>query len=185
MRGRRRTRDWIRWLLLAVALITAACTNGPAQHQNSGPPLPLRSVGEIPLPGDNSRLDYASLDEQRGTLFIAHLGASEVIEVDVHANRVVRTIPNIAQVHGVVVVSPLNRVYATATGADQVVALDETTGTEIGRAPTGQYPDGLVYDPRRNAIWTTNETGGTETVIDAATLQPKGTVAVGGEGGNV
>ena len=118
-------------------------------------------------------------------LFIAHLGASEVVEVDIHANQVVRTIPNISQVHGVLVVGPLNRVYATATGANQVVAIDETTGAEIGRAPTGQYPDGLAYDPRRNAIWTTNETGGTETVVDAATMQPKGTVALGGEVGNV
>ena len=75
--------------------------------------------------------------------------------------------------------------YGTATGANQLVAIDETTGAEIGRAPTGQYPDGLAYDPRRNAIWTTNETGGTETVVDAATLQPKGTVALGGEVGNV
>ena len=75
--------------------------------------------------------------------------------------------------------------YGTATGTNQLVAIDETTGAEIGRAPTGQYPDGLTYDPRRNAIWTTNETGGTETVVDAATLQPKGTVALGGEVGNV
>ena len=79
----------------------------------------------------------------------------------------------------------MNRVYATATGANQVVAIDESTGAEIGRAPTGQYPDGLAYDARRNAIWTTNESGGTETVVDAATLQPKGTVALGGEVGNV
>ncbi|HXL60599.1 MAG TPA: YncE family protein, partial [Mycobacterium sp.] len=70
-------------------------------------------------------------------------------------------------------------------GANQVVAIDETTGAEIGRAPTGQYPDGLAYDPRRNTIWATNESGGTETVVDAATLQPKGTVALGGEVGNV
>ena len=172
-------------LILAALLIATACSNRPAQQQNSDPQLPLRSVGEVPLPGDNSRFDYASLDAQRGLLFIAHLGASEVVEVDIHANQVVRTIPNISQVHGVLVVGPLNRVYATATGANQVVAIDETTGAEIGRAPTGQYPDGLAYDPRRNAIWTTNETGGTETVVDAATLQPKGTVALGGEVGNV
>jgi DNA-binding beta-propeller fold protein YncE len=145
----------------------------------------MHPVGEIPLPGDNSRFDYASLDKQRGLLFIAHLGASEVVEVDVRANRVVRTIPNISQVHGVLVVSPLNRVYATATGANQVVALDETTGAELGRAPTGEYPDGLAYDPRRNAIWATNESGGTETVVDAATLQPQGTVDLGGQVGNV
>jgi DNA-binding beta-propeller fold protein YncE len=147
--------------------------------------LPLRSAGEIPLPGDNSRFDYASLDEQHGTLFIAHLGAGEVLEVDVHAKQVVRRIPNISQVHGVLVVNPLNRVYATATGTNQVVALDEATGAEIGRSSTGRYPDGLAYDPRRNAVWTTNETEGTETVVDAASLQPKGTVALGGEVGNV
>jgi DNA-binding beta-propeller fold protein YncE len=179
------TRYRILRLILAAVLIAAACTNRSAQHQNSDSPLPLRSVGEVPLPGDSSRFDYASLDEQRGLLFIAHLGASEVVEVDVHANKVVRTIPNLSQVHGVLVVGPLNRVYATATGANQVVAIDETTGAEVGRAPTGQYPDGLAYDRRRDAIWTTNETGGTETVVDAATLQPKGTIALGGEVGNV
>jgi DNA-binding beta-propeller fold protein YncE len=179
------TNHRILWVMLAAVLIATACTNRPPHERNPEPPLPLRSVGELPLPGDNSRFDYASLDDQRGLLFIAHLGASEVVEVDVHSNQVVRTIPNISQVHGVLVVGPLNRVYATATGANQVVAIDETTGAEVGRARTGQYPDGLAYDPRRNAIWTTNESGGTETVVDAATLQPKGTVAVGGEVGNV
>jgi YVTN family beta-propeller protein len=172
-------------VMLAAMLISIACASRPGRHQNSDAPLPLRSVGEVPLPGDNSRFDYASLDEQRGLLFIAHLGASEVVEVDVRGNRVVRTIPNVSQVHGVLVVGPLNRVYATATGANQVVAIDEATGAEIGRAPTGQYPDGLAYDLRRNAIWASNESGGTETVVDAATLQPKGTVALGGEVGNV
>jgi DNA-binding beta-propeller fold protein YncE len=172
--------------LLALAVIASACTsNEPAAQQNPAPPLPLRAVGEVPLPGDTSRFDYSSLDEQRGLLFIAHLGASEVVEVDVHANQVVRTIPNIAQVHGVLVVPTSNRVYATATATNQLVALDETTGAELGRAPTGQYPDGLAYDPRRDAIWTTNETGGTETVIDATTMAPRGSVDLGADVGNV
>jgi DNA-binding beta-propeller fold protein YncE len=174
-------------LLIAAALVAASCSNRPGEppHRGSDLPLPLRPVGEVGLPGDNSRFDYASLDEHRGLLFIAHLGASEVVEVDVHANRVVRTIPNISSVHGVLVVPALNRVYATATGANQVVAIDETTGAEVGRAPTGQYPDGLAYDTSRNAIWTTNESGGTETVVDAATMQPRGTVGLGAEVGNV
>lgn len=61
----------------------------------------------------------------------------------------------------------------------------ETTGAEVGRSPTGQYPDGLAYDPRRNAIWTTNESGGAETVVDAATMQPRGSVNLGAEVVNV
>lgn len=178
----------VRGMLSAItaALVAAACAaNQPAQQHNSAPSLPLRAVGEIPLPGDNSRFDYASLDAQRGLLFFAHLGASEVVEVDARAGQVVRTIPNISQVHGVLVVPPLNRVYATATGTNQVVAIDESTGAELGRGPTGNYPDGLAYDPHRNAIWTTNETAGTETVVDATTLQPRGTLDPGGEVGNV
>jgi DNA-binding beta-propeller fold protein YncE len=137
------------------------------------------------LPGDNSRFDYASLDPAPGLLFLAHLGASEIIEVDVHTHRVVRTIGGISQVHGVLVVPARHRVYATATGTNQMVSLDEDTGAERGRAPTGEFPDGLAYDPVHHTIWTTNETGGSETVIDAATNQVRGTVNVGGEVGNV
>ena len=78
---------WMARLLIAAVLFTAACTKQPALPHSSDPPLPLRAVGEIPLPGDNSRFDYTSLDPQRGLLFIAHLGASEVVEVDVNAGR--------------------------------------------------------------------------------------------------
>jgi DNA-binding beta-propeller fold protein YncE len=172
----------------AVAVLVAAgaaafvLTRGPSAPNS---PLPLRTVHELALPGDNSRFDYASLDAQRGLLFVAHLGASEVIEIDVRANKVVRTIPNLSDVHGVLVVPALRRVYATATGANQVVALNEDTGEVINHAPTGNYPDGIAYDPRRNAIWTTNETGGTETVVDADNATVRGSVNLGGEVGNV
>jgi DNA-binding beta-propeller fold protein YncE len=178
-------RYWMAPLVIAAMLIAGGCAKAPAPQHSSGAPLPLRLAAEIPLPGDNSRFDYASLDAQRGLLFIAHLGASEVIEVDVRADRVVRTIPDVAQVHGVLVVGALNRVYATATGANQVIAIDETTGEVLGQATTGEYPDGLAYDARRNAIWTTDKTAGTETVVDADTLQPRGTVELGGQVGNV
>src|ERR1700756_182565 len=64
--------------VVAVCLALAAgCADRPVAHQNSTPKLPLRPVGEIPLPGDSSRFDYASLDSGRGLLFIAPLGASE------------------------------------------------------------------------------------------------------------
>ncbi len=147
--------------------------------------LPQRITAQIPLPGDGSRFDYASSDDQRGLLFIAHLGASEVIEVDTRTHQVVRTIPDLSQVHGVLVVPALHRVYATATGTNEVIGLDENTGAVLTRSPTGDYPDGLAYDTRRNTIWTTNETGGTETVIDAATGAPRGNIDLGGEVGNV
>jgi DNA-binding beta-propeller fold protein YncE len=178
----RRTPSAIAVAVAVVSVLVGACSREPA-HARS--PLPLQPVGEVALPGDGSRFDYASFDSPRGLLFIAHLGASELIEVDVHANTVVRTIPDIAQVHGVLVVPELHRVYATATGDNHMVVLDEDTGALLNRAPTGEYPDGLAYDPKRDAVWTTNETGGSETVIDAGTAAVRGSVDLGGEVGNV
>jgi DNA-binding beta-propeller fold protein YncE len=179
---------WLRWAATALTVLVAVIIAGVGTAcGRASPPAgsPLHQVGQIPLPGDGSRFDYASLDAGRGLLFIAHLGASQVIEVDVHVHRVLRTINHLSQVHGVLVVPERHRVYATATGTNQMVALDEDTGAELGRAPTGNYPDGLAYDPQHAAVWTTNESGGSETVIDAATYQVRGTVELGGEAGNV
>lgn len=67
----------------------------------------------------------------------------------------------------------------------RMVILDEDTGTVLGSAPTGAYPDGLAYDPVHDTVWTTNEEGGSETVIDAATGTVRGTVGLGGGAGNV
>ena len=173
------------WRQCAAVAVVGFVIAGCGQHSGSGTPLPLRAVGEIALPGKGSRFDYTSIDPERGLLFIAHLGASEIIEVDLRARRVVRTIPDISQVHGVLVWPETHRVYATATGANQVVELNEDTGQVLARAATGEYPDGLAYDSRRNTIWTTNESGGSETALDAATLELRGTVNVGGEVGNV
>ncbi|WP_265561181.1 YncE family protein [Streptomyces hygroscopicus] len=170
-------------IALAAAVTGVLLTRGG--NQPSKVALPLRPVKEIALPGDSSRFDYASLDASRGLLFIAHLGASQVIEVDVRAGRVVRTIDGLPGVHGVLVVPDRHEVYATATDANQVVAMDEATGTVLHHTPTGDYPDGLAYDPAHGTLWTTNESGGSETVVDAATAAVRGTVPLGGEAGNV
>jgi len=154
-------------------------------HQATATGLPLTSVTSIPLPGDTSRFDYASLDPERHLLFVAHLGASEIVEVDTAGNRVIRVVDHIPGVHGVLVVPSLGRVYATATDTDEVVALDEETGAILSRAPTGAYPDGLAYDPNLGRIWVTNESGGSETVLDVTNGDVVATVDVGGDAGNV
>lgn len=114
-------RHLIKWLAVVVAaiVVAVACADKSVQHNSSE--LPLRPVGEITLPGDNSRFDYASLDTQKGLLFVSHLGASEVIEVDIRAGRVVRTIADVSQVHGVLVVGSLNRVRSARAGTHRTV----------------------------------------------------------------
>ena len=175
----------VRWLvrLLAAASVIAAAAGCSTSTQSAD--LPLRQVSETALTGGPVRFDYTALDAGRGRLFIAHMGAGELIDVDVRTHTVVHTVPDLADVHGVIVVPDKHRVYATATGTNQLVAIDEDTGAVMFRAPTDTYPDGLAYDPIRRTVWTTNESAGTETVIDADTGAVRATVPLGGEVGNV
>ncbi len=76
----------------------------------------LRQVAEIPLEGGASRFDYQSIDPQRGLLFIAHLGASQVVVFDLKQQKVVAYIPDVAGVHGLIAVPDTGHLYAAATG---------------------------------------------------------------------
>lgn len=175
---------WAWGVVTALAVWAAGCATAP-HPADTGGDLPLRKVGETALTGGPKRFDYTSLDAGRGLLFVAHMGAGEVIEIDIRGHTVVRTIPGTPDVHGVLVVPDKHRVYATATGQNRLAAFDEDTGAPLFTAPTGAYPDGLAYDPVRNAVWTTDEHAGTETVIDADTGNIRATVPLGGEVGNV
>jgi YVTN family beta-propeller protein len=129
-------------------------------------------------------MDYASIDQGRHLLFIAHLGDSSVIVFDTQANRVVARIDGVKDVHGVLAVPELGRVYATATGSNEVFAIDESRLKIVARVPTGDYPDGMAYAPEVHKLYVSNERGAVETVVDVRSNTRKTTISLGGEVGN-
>ena len=100
------------------------------------------------------------------------------------ARRVVKRIAYVSQVHGVLAIPTLGRVYASATGTDEVVAIDEATLQVIARMPGGDYPDGLAYSPETHKVYVSDEHGGTDTVVDVLTNKRVATVQIGGVIGN-
>lgn len=117
-------------------------------------------------------------------MFLAHLAASEVVVFNVKTNRVVSTVANVDHVHGVLVVPELGRVFATATGMNQVVILDERSLKVIARVPGGTYPDGMAYDTVDKKLYVSDEHGGTETVIDTRRDMRVATISLRGNVGN-
>jgi len=87
-------------------------------------------------------------------------------------------------VHGVLYVPELDRVYASATGTDEVVAIDPKTLKITARVPAGDYPDGMAYAPEAHKLYVSDEHGGTDTVIDVRSNQRIATIPLGGEVGN-
>ena len=105
--------------------------------------------------------------------------------VEVDRLTVAGTVAGTANVHGVRVAPDLDRVFATATGTDQVVAIQASSLTVTGRASTGRFPDGVAYDPIHKAVFVSNKDDGSETVLDASTLAVRRTLRLAGEVGNV
>src|SRR5260221_659668 len=105
------------------AFCSACGSTRPGPTGTAAPPATgqarLTTVADVELPGDTSRWDYQSLDPQLHRLFIAHLGAGEVVAYDTQRGAVVGTVRGIAGVHGVMAVPELRRVYASATDAQQ------------------------------------------------------------------
>lgn len=174
-----RSRLALRLAFAGSALTTATMLPSAASSQ-----LPLVHVTDVALPGNATRLDYQSLDPQRHLLFIAHLGDSQVIVVDTKTRRVVKAIPNVGDVHGVLAISQLNRVYASATGTNEVVAIDESRLKIVARTNGGVYPDGIAFDPGTRRIFVSDEHGDTDTVVDTRSNSRIATIELGGDAGN-
>jgi DNA-binding beta-propeller fold protein YncE len=121
----------------------------PARPASHHPGLLLQQVADVPLPDGTSRFDYESIDPLRRALYIAHLGASTIAAVNLTTRHVQADLHGIAEVHGVLAVPSLGRLFASATGSGQAVMISEKTGRILTRAPAGAYPDGIAYDPAK------------------------------------
>jgi YVTN family beta-propeller protein len=90
----------------------------------------------------------------------------------------------VSKVHGVLAIPELGRVYASATGSNEVVAIDATTLQVTARMPGGVYPDGMAYVPDVHRLYVSDEHGNSETVIDVTINAWVATIPLDGEVGN-
>ncbi len=103
---------------------------------------------------------------------------------DVNKQTIVGDVKDLKHVHGVLAVPELHRVYASATGSNELAVIDDQTLQIVARVPVGDYPDGIAYASKANKIYVSDLHGKTDTVIDAKTNQRLTTIALGGGAGN-
>ena len=182
-----------------LAALVIACSNPNRVQVNLSPPatnaaapsepvatgtLPLKVLTDIPLNGGTTRFDYQSLDSASGRLYIAHLGSDLMTVFDVNKQTVIGDVKDLKRVHGVLAVPELHRVYASATGANELAVIDDQTLSIVARVPAGDYPDGIAYAAKENKIYVSDLHGKADTVIDAKTNQRLTTISLGGGAGN-
>ena len=170
----------MRLYVLTVIELLGAC----AQAQTPMHGLAWRVVADLPLPGPAARFDYQSFDPTTGYLWIAHMGAGEVLAFDVRTRQVVARVPNMPGVTGVRAVPTLQRVFAALSAGHAVAALDAKSGRVAARIPGGRFPDGLAYAPAAHRLFVSDEYGRQELVIDVPSSTARPPIPLGGEVGN-
>lgn len=167
--------------VLAVGCAVVGC-RAAAQEARAAPAW--RVVAEIPLPGKPARFDYQSLDPKAGRLWIAHMGADEVLAVDLGTRRVAARVRGLPGVTGVLVVPALRRVFASLSASRQIAVLDSRSGEVLARVAGGRFPDGLAYAPGPHRLFVSDEYGRQELVLDGSSARAEAPIRLGGQAGN-
>ena len=139
--------------------------------------LPLRTLRDVPLSGGATRFDYQSFDENTGRLYLAHLGDGVLTVFDANKEAMVGDVKDLPRVHGVIAVPELHRIYASATGSNELAVIDDSTLQIVARVPAGDYPDGIAYATKAKKLYVSDLHGKTDTVIDANTNRRLTTIA--------
>ena len=127
-------------VLLLAGVIGCASPVGPASSSSAAAVPGYRVVRDVQLPGNTSRWDYQVYDRGAHRLYVAHLGANEIVAFDTRRQQVAGVVKGVSQVHGLVLATDLGRLYASATGTNQVAVIDTSRLAVVATIPTGNYP---------------------------------------------
>ncbi|MGH9685180.1 MAG: YncE family protein [Candidatus Acidiferrales bacterium] len=127
----------------------------------------LKQIASIELPGPaGKRFDYLTIDYDDNYLLSAHLGAGILYAIDLATNQVVKAIPNVPGVEGVVYVPDLKKVYTSDWGEDKIGVIDMRTMQIIKKIPTESKPDGSTYAAPFHKVYVSDERARAVAVID-------------------
>src|SRR5215469_10235542 len=131
------------------------------------------------IPGADGFWDYASVNSDAGTLFVAR--SNGVMAVNLDTNAVTAQFVPGDRVHGVIAAGP-SGLEASANGMTNTVTLfDPKTGKIAASVAAGEGPDALAFDPETNLVVALDGKGQSATLIDPKTLKAVGTIPLGGK----
>jgi YVTN family beta-propeller protein len=159
---------------MAALLGAAFAGNAGAQQGTAGYHITRR----IPLGGEGG-WDYIAVDTARARLFIAR--SDRIMVVDQASGKVLGEITGFHRGHGVTFDYATNHGFATS-GADSTVTMfDLGTLAVVKRTITAVDDDAVLYDPVSKRVFTMNGDANSVSVIDPATGDRIGNVALGGK----
>jgi DNA-binding beta-propeller fold protein YncE len=164
--------------------MTPASWQAPTRTAKAAPVAGLKLVREIPLPGPANRFDYQSIDPETDRIYMNHMNAGRTIVFDTKNDKVIVEIMDLPRATGVWTVPSHHQVYVSAAGNHEVAIIDDRSLKIIARVGGIRFPDGIAYATGADKVFVSDESGGTDVVIDPKTGRKRSTIDLGGEAGN-
>ncbi len=134
-------------------------------------------IKQIKLGGEGG-WDYLTIDARARRLYISR--STHVMVVDADSGGIIGDIPNTSGVHGIAIVSDLNKGFTSNGRDNSVTVFDLKTLKTIKQIPVGKNPDAIIYDGASKRVFTMNGASQDTTAIDPQTETVAGTIALGG-----
>jgi len=130
------------------------------------------------LGGDGS-WDYVVPDPPNHRVFIAR--QNRVMVVDENDGKLLGEVTGINGAHGTAIAESSGHGFATSGNDQSVVMFDLKTYQTLGRIPSAEDTDAIVYDKPSNRVFTLNGDAHSSTVIDADAGKQITMVPLGGK----
>ncbi|MEI6576367.1 MAG: YncE family protein [Bacteroidota bacterium] len=156
----------VNYLLIVLLLVTGNSFGQKASR--------FKISNKFHVEGDGS-WDYLSIDEATKYLYISH--GTQVNVLDVTSGKFIGIIPDTKGVHGIALVSNLNKGFIS-NGRDSSVTVFDTRDLKVIEKIriSGKNPDAIIYDPFSQKIFTFNGRSANATVIDPKSNKEIGTI---------
>jgi len=129
--------------------------------------------------GGDGGWDYLTVDAKARRIYISR--GTHVMVVDADSAAVVGDIPGTYGVHGIAIVSDMDKGFISDGRVNYVTIFDTKTLKVLGTAPTGKNPDAIIFDPASKRVFAFNGSSKDTTAIDAKTGTVAGTIPLGGK----
>ena len=127
----------------------------------------------ISIPGD-SGWDYIAADTEGRRLYVPH--GTEVVVIDLDSGAIVGKITGQQGMHGVAVAREFGHGFISATDPGSVTMFDLKTLAVLNKERVGDDPNGIIYDPKTQSVFSADRGSKRVTAIDAKTGKIAGTI---------
>ncbi|HEY4382672.1 MAG TPA: YncE family protein [Acidobacteriaceae bacterium] len=129
--------------------------------------------------GGEGGWDYLLADPSMHVLYLTH--GTQVEVVDTNTGKKITAITGFKGTHGIALDTDGKVGFISGGAGNEVVAFDRKTYARITSIPTGQNPDGILFEPVTKTVWAFNGRSSDATVIDAGSMKVVATIKLSGK----